>query len=394
MSPRTTLVLLIGALAASLFPPSLHGQSVLYDATTGGSMSDQGWPFFADPIGSHSVTQAITGGATRLDSTSPITDRGGYFSRDPVFGIFTHPRMPTTDRTIGYTVQFTLQIISETHTTGPAGDDNGDGLDDRAGFSVISISQDLRGIELGFWNDRFWAQEDDSAGAARLFTQAESASFDTTAQQRTYELRVLGSEYQVMIDGGVVPSLAGRLRDYTAFTGSLDPYQIPSFLFLGDNTTRGEVVADIAYVAIGAYPSLCRDADALVAQIASQQDSPFFDVNGDGTVNASDLDVWLQQAGARTLGMGRAFLPGDANFDGVVDASDFNVWNTNKFTAGSGWCQGDFNADGAVDISDFNIWNTNKFTASLARAVPEPAALPLVAAGLALSLPRRRPRAR
>lgn len=54
---------------------------------------------------------------------------------------------------------------------------------------------------------------------------------------------------------------------------------------------------------------------------------------------------------------------GDTNFDGSVDASDFNVWHTNRFTAGSGPESGDFNEDGFVDVRDFNIWNQNAFTA-------------------------------
>ena len=69
-------------------------------------------------------------------------------------------------------------------------------------------------------------------------------------------------------------------------------------------------------------------------------------------------------------------MPGDANLDGSVDASDFNVWNSNRFLPDAGWCSGDFTADGAVDVSDFNIWNSNKFRSSdqapNARAVPEP----------------------
>ncbi len=57
----------------------------------------------------------------------------------------------------------------------------------------------------------------------------------------------------------------------------------------------------------------------------------------------------------REPGFMRSDLPGDANLDGSVDASDFNVWNSNRFRPDAGWCSGDFTSDGAVDVGDFNI---------------------------------------
>ena len=119
----------------------------------------------------------------------------------------------------------------------------------------------------------------------------------------------------------------------------------------------------------------CDDVDALVADIVAGANSPMFDLNFDGSVDADDLSIWLRDAGANNLASGQAYLPGDANLDGVVDVSDFNIWNVNKFTASPAWCQGDFSADGFVDVSDFNIWNLNKFRSSgiiTFSAVPEP----------------------
>ena len=88
----------------------------------------------------------------------------------------------------------------------------------------------------------------------------------------------------------------------------------------------------------------CADVDALVTEIASAGGDLAFDVDGNGMVDLTDLEVWLEGAGEHLVGGG--FLPGDANLDGHVDNSDFNVWNANKFTGGNGWCGGDFNADG------------------------------------------------
>ena len=117
----------------------------------------------------------------------------------------------------------------------------------------------------------------------------------------------------------------------------------------------------------------CLDVNALVAEIASGNNTPAFDLNGDGQVDTDDLDDWLAEAGAANLTSGAAYLKGDADLNGSVDGSDFGVWNSHKFTAAAAWCQGDFNADGSIDGSDFGIWNTQKFTsADGASVVPEP----------------------
>ena len=82
------------------------------------------------------------------------------------------------------------------------------------------------------------------------------------------------------------------------------------------------------------------------------------------TISQTDTEFWLEHYLA---------IPGDANGDGSVDASDFNVWNSNKFTSGTNWSSGDFNGDGTTDASDFNVWNANKFTSTF--VAPEPSGI-------------------
>ena len=81
---------------------------------------------------------------------------------------------------------------------------------------------------------------------------------------------------------------------------------------------------------------------------------------------------WCRR-GARNLGSGNPYLPGDANLDGAVDGADFITWNSNKFESLPAWCDGDFNADGTVDGQDFITWNAHKFQSADMAAVPEPA---------------------
>ncbi len=119
----------------------------------------------------------------------------------------------------------------------------------------------------------------------------------------------------------------------------------------------------------------CEDIDALSAAVLTGNSPTTFDLTGDGSVDALDVQAWLVEAGSMQLASHSSYLPGDANLDGVVDASDFNVWNGNKFGVRSGWCSADFNTDGSVDTSDFNIWNSHKFRSSLG-VVPEPDGLP------------------
>jgi probable HAF family extracellular repeat protein len=115
-----------------------------------------------------------------------------------------------------------------------------------------------------------------------------------------------------------------------------------------------------------------------------------FDLNGDLTINLSDVHQWLAAAAA-IHGQTSPYRSGDANLDGVVDGQDFNAWNANKFTARRLWSDGNFNGDGVIDGQDFNAWNANKFTSSSAITVPEPSAwlLTLIFSPLAMSRPFR-----
>jgi hypothetical protein len=71
----------------------------------------------------------------------------------------------------------------------------------------------------------------------------------------------------------------------------------------------------------------CLDVDGLVAEIVAGTNTASFDLTGNGTVDAADLDAWLAEAGAVNLASGNAYLKGDANLDGNVDGSDFGIWN-------------------------------------------------------------------
>jgi hypothetical protein len=232
--------LAINAASVSAVVPAATVPIVLYDGALGNRPDNQGWTYLA---AGGSATQSATGGATTLDTSSGKGISAGYFAAEEGF-LGSNAPVPVLDRVIGYTVSFTVQVELEDHS---GSDKNNDGIEDRAGFSLIVLSSDKRGIELGFWKDRIWAQE--GGTGSTLFTQAEGAAFDTQSARRPYTLAVQGDIYALSSNGA--PILSGNLRDYTAFNGFPDPYETPNLIFLGDDTSSASAKIQLSYVAAG-----------------------------------------------------------------------------------------------------------------------------------------------
>ena len=88
-----------------------------------------------------------------------------------------------------------------------------------------------------------------------------------------------------------------------------------------------------------------------------------------------------------------AGIGGDFNGDGVVDMKDYTVWRNCLGTDESALPAGSGDGSGIVDAGDFSLWKANfgfsvasASAISNAAAVPEPAALPLGAIGLAVAM--------
>ena len=186
--------------------PLLASAEVLYDPTLGTLPNAQGWNYVSLPF---STPISLVGQEARLDTTSILGVSAGFSRISPT----------VLDRTAGVTLRLNLRVLEENHGTRV----------DRSGCSVIVLGSDKKGIELGFWKDRVWAQSD-----SPLFTHAEEALWPNV-DSHVFELTLQGATYTLGVGGKTV--LTGPIRDYTPFVGLLDPYETPNFVFIGDNTT-------------------------------------------------------------------------------------------------------------------------------------------------------------
>ena len=153
-----------------------------------------------------------------------MSESAGYYNYD---ALLAQPqKVPITlDRTgDGYTLRFFAQVIDEDHS----------GSSIRAGFSAIALSDDLWGIELGFWGNTVWAQDD----TPDAFIRDESVLFDTSSGVVQYDLAIQDTGYTLYANN--TPLLSGLLRNYATYVPNdlaHHVYHQPDFVFLGDNTS-------------------------------------------------------------------------------------------------------------------------------------------------------------
>ena len=193
---------------------------VLYDGALG-LPSGQGWTYVA--LGG---TQTLSNNAVLLDTSSANSFQAGYS--------LTTSRL---NRTNGFALLFTSQMITESHAN-----------TNRAGFSVIVLTDDKRGLELAFWTTNIFAQSD-----SPLFTHAEETNYAATALVN-YALAFHPTNYVLSANGTLI--LSGPVRDYSAFSGFPNPYSSTNFVFFGDDTTSAGGAFLLRKVALVLAPQL------------------------------------------------------------------------------------------------------------------------------------------
>ena len=222
--------------ALSLLGSLISGSAqTLYDASLGTLPEAQGWSYGVIDFG---TLKTMAGNSVLLDtSVSTLTSAG-----------WSRIAAPPLDRSRGFTLLFTAQLNAEAHNNG-----------NRAGFSVIVLGPDTNGIELAFWTNTIFAQ----SGPPGLFTHAEDVAFTTTGSFVEYALTLGATNYVLRANG--TPVLSGPVRDYTSFSGPVNPYRTPNFMFFGDDTTSASASVNVRRLALVRSPLLTSHLGGVVS---------------------------------------------------------------------------------------------------------------------------------
>ena len=249
-----------------LLAGAARAQAVLYNGNLLTTPNAQGYLAFGT-VGSGTQTfNSSTGGVTNvttLDTTpggaGSLGNYAGYSNYNatatatgtaPFFSLTTttpvNAGFPTLNRALGYVVSFTMQQVSESHASAA-----------RAGFSIIALSSDKQGVEIGFQQDTGAAASSTIFSQSPTFTVAESVSGSNIAAftnaLTAYNLRVQGSTYT--LSTGSTTLLTGALKDYTGATNfAASLYNTPNFLFLGDDTTSAQGITNLRAVSVAVAP--------------------------------------------------------------------------------------------------------------------------------------------
>ncbi|HET9906459.1 MAG TPA: hypothetical protein VFQ23_07455 [Anaerolineales bacterium] len=201
---------------------------VLYEAASGSIPTSPLLSFTDFPFGV--AAPIYENQLTILDTTAAgnETYAGWVSTAESITGF------PWLDRAAGFQVNFSVGVERESHAN-----------NQRSGFNVILLGNDAKGLELAFWTNEIWVQNDNLTGG--LFTHGEGVNIDTT-NFTDYQITMSADTYTLSANG--TPILSGPVRDYSSFEGFPDPYQTPNFLFMGDNTTSAQARTHLGYVSI------------------------------------------------------------------------------------------------------------------------------------------------
>ena len=193
--------------------------AVIYDAGLNTLPSAQGFAFLSLPPG---AVQSVAGGVYTLDTTASSSISAGSSRAD----------LPL-DMDQGIRLTIRMRVVSESHSTS-----------DRAGFSIILVGSDpTRALDLAFWDNEVWYYP------SAAFTHGSGYALHTSSAFHTYALDLVGSAFALRVDGA--PALSGSLVDYSGFGF---PYNVPNFLFFGDDTSSASARVEISQITLSALP--------------------------------------------------------------------------------------------------------------------------------------------
>ncbi|MFM7641346.1 MAG: hypothetical protein ACKO45_07325 [Cyanobium sp.] len=276
----------------------------LYNAASG-RPSDQGWLTFGGLNGSQTRS---SNGTTLASATLGAAGYSNYANAAPTL---INSAFPKLDRSVGFSLDFRLQVLNESHQT-----------NNRAGFTVIVLDQGPipRGIELGFWSDRIFSQQ---GGSIPFQNIGEGVNGFSTTTATTYSLRILDQAYYLLAGNRLV--LSGAVQDYSLWQKDpllpYNPYTTSNFLFLGDNTRSAGATVELGNISLGVSLTGSSGADTFAGTAAADS---FNGLAGADQLNGGADNDWLAGgAGADTMngGAGDDVLIGGSEADRFLFAS-------------------------------------------------------------------------
>ncbi len=281
--------------------PQAGASIPLYAGTLGTLPARQGWLAYSSLGG---AWQTLVPGATTLTTSFGAA---GYANHQPLQPVLVNAAFPSLNRSQSYRVSFQLALNSESHSN-----------NNRAGLSLTAISQDLQGIELGFWVNRIWAQR-------QGFTQNPNESVPFPNQTLvSYDLLVVDNSYYLSANHRLI--LKGNLQDYSAFPATglpYNPYGTPNFLFLGDNTRSADARITLARMGV-TRPTL-----------GTAQPNTLVGSNSNDLINGlGGNDILRSGPGQDHVigGVGNDLLGGDQGDDQLLGGADADIFlfDTNR----------------------------------------------------------------
>ena len=283
---------------------------------------------------------------------------------------------------------------------------------------TLSSSTEISGIEwTGAYNEVFATSGADRGTTNFLiefYPNAGGNRPDLSSVLATYTLNggtsgvANGADIQKTIipdqlqeDGGAVVRYEANLTPFSldpgeywitiqsqqTITNALDPEWLWAFSNEGDKRFFSY---DEVFDPVGTQPGLAFPRDAAFTLLSSTTSGLFGDFNGNGTLDAPDIDLLSAQIrGGSSDGKydlnndgnvnfdDHAFwvsdvfgtLPGDADLNKEVTFLDFLAL-ANNFGQTGGWADGEFNGDGTVRFNDFVALAQNYGLSAAASAEP------------------------
>ncbi len=304
--------------------------------------ADEDSPFSPQYFG----TQVANTGFTRFDSRDDDTTTAnrvlaGYNNYANVFLTnLVNRSFPTLRRSEGYTVTVQAQVNQSTAETV-----------NRGGFTIITGASDAgsgvkANIDLQFRDGEIIALDDNDGNGLFLRAENTSGTFNPVgAGFVDYTLAILNNTYT--LSDGTTTLLTGNLRDYTPFVPPFpapDPYEVPNFIFFGDNTggARGQV--DIAAVSLTMPAAGTLDNVTLVGNRAATGGGAVANHGGDLTISNSTITGntasstpggAVQQAGG-TLTLTGNTITANNGTPGLVQSGGSITAYANTITANNG----------------------------------------------------------